>query len=323
MYRQDTNRLGVLVYEPRSGSTIISKFITENMNAFVLPECSMLISILTRYHVDQNINVEVETNIIKIISRDRKISDWGIEKEAKTLLTDKKSKKISDFIKRIVEILKKKYAPAKYLILKKESYLIVFHQLLEIFSDLDIIFVVRDPRAVFASQKNSLYTLTNQPFSTSSIKTAFSWNLQFRRLRSIETDKAEQFIIKYENFVINPKESLKSMKMEDFENGNTQEISYLLPRKYKTLHKNVLTPPNHKISLNWESNVNWYEKLLIELICYKNMRSMEYKTSKLSNLLHFFKLTMCIEYLQSLVFEIFRFSSELSWSRGMIKVDPK
>ena len=67
-----------LAYEPRSGSTILSKYLTENYNVFVVPECNFIIDILKRYYISHSLEETDKQDLLDLIASDRKLSDWGI-----------------------------------------------------------------------------------------------------------------------------------------------------------------------------------------------------------------------------------------------------
>ena len=46
MFKHSRNSLGLIAYEPRSGSTIISKFITENTHAIAYPSATLSLHFL-------------------------------------------------------------------------------------------------------------------------------------------------------------------------------------------------------------------------------------------------------------------------------------
>ena len=320
---QTIEKIYFLAYEPRSGSTILSKYLTENYNVFVVPECNFIIDLLKRYCINHVLTNSDKADLLDLLANDRKLNDWGITEDLKEIIDISNSILISRFIVQILNLLNNKYSKNSVLILKKESYPSVFKQLVKIIREAKLLYIVRDPRAVFASQKHSIYTKTGQPFSTFCAKTAISWNLQLRRSYFVDSFVAETQFIKYEEFVIDPKSTTERFGFASIEISGGNESSYVLPEKYSRLHVNVGKQPNVDSLTKWRGKINFIETIIIEILCYRYMQEWGYKTSKSTDLLNSLGFVILASVIQSLALNIYKYMSKLPWDDDILFLEPK
>ena len=151
-----------------------SKYLTENYNVFVVPECNFIIDILKRYYISHSLEESDKQDLLDLIASNRKFSAWGISENLKEIVNFEDNLLISSLIVKILVLLNHQFSPNSILIFNKESYPSVFNQLVKIIWDAKLLYIVRDLRAVYASQKNSIYTKTGQPFSKFGVKVLFA-----------------------------------------------------------------------------------------------------------------------------------------------------
>jgi len=311
-----------LAYEPRSGSTILSKYLTENYNVFVVPECNFIIDVLKRYYIYHPLKDSDRQYLLDLIAGDRKLSDWGISENLKEILNVEDNLLISSLIINILALLNDKFSPGSILILKKESYPLVFNQLIKIVRDAKLLYIVRDPRAVYASQKNSIYTKTGQPFSKFCVKTAISWNLQLKRSYFIRESGSDTKFVKYEDFVKDPKTSTRQFGFDPIEVTDGIKNHYIVPKKYNQLHANVGKQPNFASIDKWRTEINYLERIIIELLCYKYMKKWGYTTSKTSDLFNNLGFVYLAQTLQFILITSYKKISKLPWSEDILFLEP-
>ena len=312
-----------LAYETRPGSTILSKYLTENYNVFVVPECNFIIDILKRYYISHSLEESDKQDLLDLIASNRKFSAWGISENLKEIVNFEDNLLISSLIVKILVLLNHQFSPNSILILKKESYPSVFNQLVKIIRDAKLLYIVRDLRAVYASQKNSIYTKTGQPFSKFGVKTAISWNLHLKRSYFIRDDGSETKFIKYEEFVLAPKTTTKQFGFDPIEITDGIKNHYVVPEKYNQRHANVDKQPNLASINNWRTKINYLEGIIIELFCIKYMKKCGYTMSKSSDFFNSLGFVYLAQTLQFILTNLYKKVSKLPWGENILFLEPE
>ena len=161
-----TKKLDFLInHMPRTGSTWLSKLLTENSQACVLPETNFLFYIL---------NEKKKLNYEDLLKFDDKFLDLGIEKiKISSILKNKNRHKVIDQICSLSA--KKIYKKSNlYIGLKKTA---LNHTINLINSKkVKIIFLIRDIRDIYLSnvQANKI----RNKFKTSILRNIYDWNIE-------------------------------------------------------------------------------------------------------------------------------------------------
>ena len=106
---------------------------------------------------------------------------------------------------RIIETMKNKIKPkADKIIFKAERLVYLFDRIRKCANCIDefiYLYLIRDVRSVWLSQKNTLNPLSHKTFSNSPVKTALFWK---RHLRALERHAADMEIsrIRYERMIL-------------------------------------------------------------------------------------------------------------------------
>ena len=137
--------------------------------------------------------------------------------------------------------------------------------------------LVRDPRAIFLSQKTTIDPYSKKHFNTNPLITAYYWIFFTNFLL-----KSNCFKIQYESLIINYQNTLNEL-IKELEINNPNQIKEpsffeLLPTEQKKLHKIIEEPPQKSHINKWEAGLTRIERFLIEKTCRENMNSFDYPT---------------------------------------------
>ena len=270
-----------IIYDPRSGSTLLSDIIIKNTNSLILPETNFLINLLLEYDVDRSLSRNDTYKILNILRKDRKINDWNITEKIINIVENSVNTKVNELIKKVLyayinsfPIAKKKYSIG----LKKENYVIIVDKIKKIFPKSKFISIVRDPRGVFLSKKTSLYTGNGKPFEVNPIKSALAWLIFQKRINYISAKyPGSILIVNYEHLIKEP--DLIISKIANFLRLNLvkNETKISLHKRYKELHKNLDQELIIYNDVKWQKNLTYKEILFIEFTCEKCLSFYGYK----------------------------------------------
>jgi len=278
-------KLFFLSYINRSGSSFIAQQLSKYDDIFVFPEGDALID---KYLLKSKINLKSDY-LINFFSKDIKLKNWDItEKEINTIVLKYNSKK--DIFLNILLTFKNKYKPdANILIFKMQNAFIKYNKLKDnINHNIGLISIIRDPRAIFISQKNSLDPYSTKPFNINPLITAYYWNSYINKILSNKNN----IIIKYEEYVV------KKIKVEyvilDQISSNKKKsdkgITYwdLLSDREKKLHANIDKKPQIESINKWKQTIKPYELSIITKICKNNLLKQKYDTENDNFKLNYF-----------------------------------
>lgn len=146
-----------IVSKARSGSTLVHSILDAHPNICATIESRFVLHLYTKYHFVTNWNENTITNFIKDVFTERSYRlFWGTNKlELKNLFTKYHVTNFSDACKVVYlsyhSMFEKK--EIKAIVDKNPSYAKFMPELIEIFPEAKFIHLVRDPRAVIASNK--------------------------------------------------------------------------------------------------------------------------------------------------------------------------
>ncbi len=228
-----------IFYDARSGSNFLSKLLVEECGFIIPPEAGFVSGTLKiKLSKFSLLNLIA---FIKNFKKDFKFFDWKINRIKlffKMLLFKYHSHKslIDRFILTFYKIKKIKSKNISLFGFKKGSYLWDVDLIMNVLPDTKIIYLIRDGRAVFASKKVSLHSLTKLPFETDPIKAAEKWKKSIDKYEYIAKNFPNNiFLIKYED-IFDKKEDIL-IKIKKFllnkDVAAEKKIKYIVPERYK------------------------------------------------------------------------------------------
>jgi len=262
----------IIIFDQRSGSTLLSKLITEKLNAIVLPESNFIFNIFKN-----SCNKKVLFN--KLISEKKfknfKIKDSTLKNIINKNFLDKK--KLIDEITK--EACKNIYKKRTINIGTKKNQIEYTNKLISLYKKkLKIIFIIRDVRDVFASKKN-IYKLNyfkKEFFSTSLIFNSFSW---LKNIILIDSIKNNILIIRYEDLIskIDELEKIKKF-LKIYKRKN--RLIFFQPMEFNKIHKNLKKKIIKSNKNKYINNLNIFEKIILQLFCGSMLYRFNYNKKK-------------------------------------------
>ena len=250
----------IIVFDARSGSTKLSKILTENYNTAILPETNFIFQLLS------NKNFSKEETLKKIYS-ERKFKDLRIKKfELKKIIYDN-YRNYEKIINEIVCLSNIRIYGCKSKIGLKKNQIDFTKNLINIFKKkLRVIFLIRDPRNVLVSKLNA--NKIRPRYKKSTIINIYQWikiheYLKVHKIRFLYVkyeDLDQNGLIKIQKYL-----NLKKMKKKKF----------FLPEDQKKIHPNLDRSFIKNIS-NYSHRIKIFDKIIINLMCYNYLKKFNY-----------------------------------------------
>jgi len=244
------------------------------------PEAEVLVNyFLSNPNRPFKLNDEMLFLIFSWVDFDIKLKSWGLDK----LLLKRLLKHAQDFYGAFIvflECYRMQYFPSATTVVFKATKISesLFGLLnYESFKSIQAIRIVRDPRAVFSSQRKTVSPTSLKIMNRNPIEVAYSWSVWMD-----DTDKilGPRFVsLNYEKLLLEGVDylvvGLKQMKMEysPYQPGN----HFLrLPKEQRSIHKNVSGPCLVNRISDWQNNLSLGQIGLIEHISKFQMNKNGY-----------------------------------------------
>ncbi len=176
---------------------------------------------------------------------------------------------------------------AKVFVHKAGNYIDILEDVQQIFGDAKNIFVMRDPRAIFNSQKNATCLYTGKSMGHS--LPYFVWQYR-KRARIVAQNKRNKnlFCIRYENLIENTEgvmaEMLRFLNVRGDKKIEAGGYADKIPANQQKLHTNVKSDPNRKSLEKWKTGLGKHEVLFIQNRLSREMAAMNYLPVSVSGL---------------------------------------
>lgn len=273
-----------ITYVNRSGSTFLANLFSKYNEVLVCPEADILIY---RLLINSNelfiYNHKQQLQLLSILSNDKKLKYWGLQINDLSGLNTVKTN--FDAFAEILKAYQRKIKPNATTIVFKGTKLIDLYDKISRETknkyNLKYISIIRDGRAVFASQRRTIDPYTHKPMNTNPFITAKNWNKLVDKSLKYENTK-DYFIIKYEHLIKNCKKILSHLFEKIglpliYENSNnTGDLFERIPEAQKSIHLNVLKNANIEYIDGWKEKVSPVYIYLFEKIAHINLLNLGY-----------------------------------------------
>jgi hypothetical protein len=261
-----------IFYLSRSGSTFLAKELCDNFPVVIPPE-SNAIEKLIRNKKRWNVNLGLQ-----ILKEDSKFQDWNLDIVELEKLTSTQPDK-TEFIRILCQLYQNSKTHSGSLFgIKKGNYISIYKELKTMFPNAKFLILIRDGRAIFNSQKNSTYSVTQRPFETNATKAAKAWKNYMQLAVEIKATFPESTkLVRYESMVENANEVLQDIaKFLELEKGDSV-MNYQVPDRYgKNLHQNIGKSPMQKAISKWKDNLPLSEIKQYEAVAGKELENNQY-----------------------------------------------
>lgn len=270
-------------YCDRSGSTFLLNELNKIEGVVVCPELDLLVRVLLK-NPHKEINPRFLRNFRQAISNDKKFTLWDIPIDS----TGCKSR-IDLFYKIIDDYSQKLTKSPRFIVFKERSILEYYKVLGNSNRSVCFVSLIRDPRAVFASQKRTINLSQNRVMSNNALTSARIWNRHCKTNEKFKNDNIPLNTITYEELIGNTKLTIKNLlnrivksdfelyKKSDFE----QQPFY---DRIDEKHILVSEPPIISRINAWKNELSEADIAIIEHVCYDNMVKYQYEVSSKSKI---------------------------------------
>jgi hypothetical protein len=318
-------RIAFLTYLSRSGSTILARLLDEYDDICVTTEGEIPLELfgvksyspITFYSKD-----DLELYLNNILGKTR-VASWNIPNNQILNLCNEVGFPINgpQLVYFLLYAYKEIYMPKARLVIYKACPFMPWHitESKHHFPEALYIHLIRDPRAVYYSQKKSIDPFKGTPFSRSPLKTAMEWKRAIRLISDYPEEKVK--IIKYEELVDRPKDLLKKLILFLGVSPSKDHISEIqfsdrMEKVDKNLHREIDLQPDSKKAFVWKdrlliNEIQIIDHYLNELIASQGYE-IHYSREKSSNF-QLFSIYMNEkkEILYAIFSRIFRVTSRL------------
>jgi hypothetical protein len=272
-----------LVYLNRSGSTLLAKELNKLKDIAVGIEEGISSS------VDNSFQITDEAELRTFIDdcyKDYKFKSWKLDRDElfNKLYGLEYPIDYSVFLSTALEEYFKD-DPAKVLIHKSRTFYSQIGKESEMFPESKSIIMIRDPRAIFSSQRKSVDSRTGEIMNDDVINFCVSYKRVISKLNHlIKSKKARDRVlpIKYENLVSEHSFHQELTKITDFLNVSPVKSkggdNYFnkIPEEQKHLHANVAKKPLHNRIDAWKEELPTNDSVFIKCALKKEIRKFSY-----------------------------------------------
>jgi hypothetical protein len=277
-------KLIFLTYINRSGSTYLSQMLSSSEEILVCPEAEILVE---NFLEDPGKNfIRTKTSLKKVIHKlntDWKFRHWNISREElESIFTSSDNFNI---FRSILNLYRKKTKPdASIILFKAERIIYLWNRLSSTKHGddlLHLVVLVRDPRGVYASQKNTRWPGSDRPFSDNPVYAGILWNRYIKEIYRLKKVHSNVTLIRFEEYLRNPELSLKSLservqlKINSLAPENGDYYSRI-PEDQKQIHENIRSRPIMEKENEWKGNLNNMEIDLIQNLTERYMYKLGY-----------------------------------------------
>ncbi|MBN2487229.1 MAG: sulfotransferase [Bacteroidales bacterium] len=255
-----------LSYLNRSGSTLLANMLSRSPDICVCPEADILYKLFLK-RPEQFIGPQNIIKYKKTLSGDTKFRLWDISSE--NLLRINRSN-LQNFLA-ILDRFRETHYPSSSCIVFKQNYLYKLSETSLAGNEFYFINLLRDPRAIFASQKTTVSPATGKAMCRNIFVFARSWNSYIDGLEKISPWK-KSISVTYENLVTETEITLEKLcRFFGYSNWvlnmhRKTELSRWLTFEYKNIHTNIDSPP-YAGSLNkWKAILKQSEVFALSVI---------------------------------------------------------
>jgi len=263
-------------YIARSGSTFLLNNLSKSKEVVVCPEAEILWELFLS-NPKEKINIKYE-KFRSYFRDDYKLKYWKI--------TDEQIKdiynidiKINSFIRLLLEYKNNINPLAKWVIYKSQELIYINPEVIREFKkNINYIFIVRDIRAIYSSQKKTYHSKKNKVLAGNPIIVAKRWNYFIKKACKYK-NKEYIYIVKYEDLITHYEEEMSKIisKLNLNIKVNISSTSNLcLPREQLKSHININKKPiSYRINA-WQEDLSEKDRKVLEVICGDKLKKLDY-----------------------------------------------
>lgn len=292
-------RIVFLSYLNRSGSTYLATRLNRYSDIVVGLETKIKDGIYKGKEVYLHNESDLD-EYLKHLKADIKYASWGVDdqKLKKRIINNHK------FPITFKEILYNSFLEMeddddKIFIHKNGHYLFHYNRTKKIFPKAKFIYVRRDPRAIFNSQKKSIDSTKHTVMQTDVVKFALSIKYSYSKVDKL-INNPDVYLVFYESLLKNEVTEISKILTFIDSDGCISKDKYIpysnrIPNEQKHLHKNISSNPDLKRIDSWKSDLSDDEIVFINNVLSKELKSSGYSLQGCS---HYININMVCMYLR-------------------------
>ena len=302
-----------LVYTARSGSTFLASALDSFEEIGVSIEDSLPGGLAFVDEFSDNFH-----SLLTAFQQDIKFKSWNIlSNDLKQILENKSGNQI---LPSILSLLFTSEKPkSKTFVYKAPEYIYIIEKIFRKFPDSKVLHIYRDPRAVFASQKNNLTSNKKNTFINNPYVFCNVWKRVMKH-NTIWKEDTRFFPIKYEDLVENFEEQIQGInRFLGVNSSKTSEIGGYqdkIPEDQKHLHKLVGAGPTKERIDGWKKEITAVEVDILEKNLRKEMQDYGYELIKPHDVSSIIKFFIYMKYIAKKIYNLSRLMisfKDLKW----------
>ncbi|WP_161949882.1 sulfotransferase family protein [Desulfofustis glycolicus] len=267
-----------LLYMNRSGSTLLAHLLDQYRDIGVTPEADIPDGLLL-----STADIREEIDILSYLDklyRNRKFSAWNVDR-------DRLERALRGMIPPygfehiLLEILSLYFSSshARVYIYKRGHYINHVPELRRLFPGCRFLFIERDPRAIFESQKRSVDSVSGRVMAVNAVERAIKYVRTMKLVERYSSD-GDFFSLRFEDLVSDPDRAI--CPVLDFlgvDNRETVRSRYFqkIPESQHHLHRGILAKPALKKIDEWQKVLRHEEIDAMQWIAGRTIRSRGYE----------------------------------------------
>ena len=266
-----TRKIHFLCYLNRSGSTLLAQKLSEFKDIAVGLECRLGKDFFFNFHAE---NEEQLRYWIDRAYEDEKFRNWNIDRESlyKCLQEEPYPLYINSFLKCALGE-KFRNDSARLLIHKGREIFGDLEYYLRLFKDSKVIFIQRDPRATFNSQRKSTDSYTQKPMQTDIVQFAKNYKNTVQKINTyLKRLKLQDrlLVVTYENLLRD--EGTELSKILQFLNSSNKKrkekskYSKIIPAEQRHLHTNLTKGNLQERIYAWQNELSPDDRCFLSFV---------------------------------------------------------
>lgn len=281
---------GFLTYLSRSGSTFLSNKLNEYQDICVTVEAHLPPELFGIHYRQPEFKSKNEIySYLKEVLTVSKLQTWPINiEEICDSISFKNGEVITgnDLLRVMLRIYRDVVKPNAKVVIYKGNPIMpwLVSEMTKHLKDWKIIHLIRDPRAVYASQKRNILPYSNKKFASSPIEVAYDWR---RGIKGVENNHINESInIKYEDLIVDFDSSLNDIQQflgVTAINSDENSFKKLIPEEEQSIHTKVGKKADKSRIDSWKEELKQREIALIDAYLHSVLKKYNYKQLPVNN----------------------------------------
>lgn len=285
-----------LVYQNRTGSTFLANQLSAHPQLVVAPEGHGPLKRLIR-SIGNGRSLDEQAELIATeLLEDPKLSSWEVDPDYFYRRSAEAGDEI-ELLYALCDAFADTHGPEAQTVVLKGQF---FQHLIRRFGyarlqrgrKVGAAFLFRDPRAMFASQRRSLSSRTQEPMQDNPIVAGLRWRQAVGRANRL-AQKPNGMMVTYEELILGQQKTLANIArfvgvdpavfLDDTVSASPK-LSDFIPEGQKHLHTNIGEAPIKDRINSWQGELTIREAAIVELFAGGTMEDFGYHRTNLKNI---------------------------------------